>query len=192
MLEHYGTHMDAPAHFAPGITTVDKIPVEKFFGPAVIIDVRNEAERNPDYQLTVKRIEAWEEKHGKVPAGAIVVLLTGWASRWPDVSRYRNQDANGIMHFPGFFRGRGKIAAGTENQRIGLRHVEHRSGKLKGFSGASSGAWGGRFSIGESGGFAGFAGGRGVFDHGADQVGRRFRWPGTGVRVGGRKVGAPG
>ena len=102
MLEHYGTHMDAPAHFPPGITTVDKIPVEKFFGSAVIIDVRYEAERNPDYQLTVKRIEAWEQKHGEIPAGAIVVLLTGWASRWPDVSRYRNQDANGTMHFPGF------------------------------------------------------------------------------------------
>src|SRR5258705_13577810 len=50
MLEHYGTHMDAPAHFPPGTTTVDKIPAEQFFGPAVIIDVRHEAERNPDYQ----------------------------------------------------------------------------------------------------------------------------------------------
>jgi kynurenine formamidase len=102
MLEHYGTHMDAPAHFPPGKTTLDKIAVEKFFGPAVILDVRSEAERNPDYQLTVKRIAAWEEKHGKIPAGAIVVLRTGWASRWPDVARYRNQDANGTMHFPGF------------------------------------------------------------------------------------------
>ena len=102
MLEHYGTHMDAPAHFPPGKTTLDKIPVERFFGPAVILDVRGEGERNPDYQLTVKRIEAWEEKHGKIPAGAIVVLRTGWSSRWPDVVRYRNQDANGIMHFPGF------------------------------------------------------------------------------------------
>jgi kynurenine formamidase len=35
MLEHYGTHLDAPAHFPPGITAVDKIPVENFFGPAV-------------------------------------------------------------------------------------------------------------------------------------------------------------
>jgi kynurenine formamidase len=102
MLEHYGTHMDAPAHFPPGKTTLEKIPVEKFFGPAVILDVRSEAERNPDYQLTVKRIERWEETHGKIPAGAIVVLRTGWASRWPDAARYRNQDANGTMHFPGF------------------------------------------------------------------------------------------
>jgi kynurenine formamidase len=102
MLEHYGTHMDAPAHFPPGTATLDKISAEHFFGPAVVLDVVSEAERNPDYQLTVKRIEAWEEKHGRIPAGAIVLLRTGWASRWPDVARYRNQDANGTMHFPGF------------------------------------------------------------------------------------------
>ncbi len=29
MLEHYGTHLDAPAHFPPGKTTVDQIPVKK-------------------------------------------------------------------------------------------------------------------------------------------------------------------
>jgi kynurenine formamidase len=102
MLEHYGTHMDAPAHFPPGTTTVDKIATEKFFGPAVVLDVRSDAERNPDYQLTAKRIEDWERRHGKIPAGAIVILKTGWASRWPDVARYRNQDASGTMHFPGF------------------------------------------------------------------------------------------
>src|SRR5207302_869219 len=102
MLEHYGTHLDAPAHFPPGKITVDEIKVEKFFGPAVLIDVQSEADRDPDYQLTVKRVAAWEEKHGKIAAGSIVVLRTGWALRWPDVTRYRNQDANGKMHFPGF------------------------------------------------------------------------------------------
>ena len=47
-------------------------------------------------------VEEWEKRHGKIPAGAIVLLRTGWASRWPDVQRYRNQDAQGKMHFPGF------------------------------------------------------------------------------------------
>src|SRR5215471_16500269 len=28
MLEHYGTHLDAPAHFPPGTITVDKIAPE--------------------------------------------------------------------------------------------------------------------------------------------------------------------
>lgn len=102
MLEHYGTHMDAPAHFPPGKTTVDKIAPEKLFLPAVVLDVTKEAERDPDYQLSGKDVQAWEQKHGSIPRGAIVLLRTGWSARWPDVVRYRNQDVNGKMHFPGF------------------------------------------------------------------------------------------
>src|SRR5215469_17521879 len=54
MLEHYGTHMDAPAHFPPGKTTLDQIAVSKFFGPAVVLDVSREAQLDPDYSLSVK------------------------------------------------------------------------------------------------------------------------------------------
>ncbi len=102
MLEHYGTHLDAPIHFPPGTTPVDKIPAEKLFGPAVVVDVRADGEKDSDYQLPQSRILDWESKHGRIPAGAIVLLRTGWASRWPDAKRYRNQDAGGTMHFPGF------------------------------------------------------------------------------------------
>src|SRR6201982_1183213 len=56
MLEHYGTHMDAPAHFPPGKTTLDKIAVEKFFVPAVVLDVTKEAGRDPGYQLSAKEV----------------------------------------------------------------------------------------------------------------------------------------
>src|SRR5260370_41545052 len=40
MLEDYGTHMDAPENFAPGKTTVDRIPANGWFVPAVRNDVR--------------------------------------------------------------------------------------------------------------------------------------------------------
>jgi kynurenine formamidase len=102
MLEHYGTHMDAPSHFPPGNISLDKIQQEHFFGPAVVIDVREEASKDPDYRLRVTRLEKWEALHGRVPRGAIALLRTGWSSRWPDQARYRNMDANGVMHFPGF------------------------------------------------------------------------------------------
>jgi kynurenine formamidase len=102
MLEHFGTHIDAPAHFPPGAATVDKIPPERLFGPAVVIDVRSQAEANPDYRLGVSRLEFWEQKHGRIPEGAIVVLRTGWAARFWDAKRYRNMDDQGAMHFPGF------------------------------------------------------------------------------------------
>jgi kynurenine formamidase len=102
MLEHYGTHLDAPAHFPPGQATVDQIPARKLFGPAVVLDVRAEAAKDADYRLPASRVEEWERAHGRLPQGAIVLLRTGWAARWPDVQRYRNQDQQGKMHFPGF------------------------------------------------------------------------------------------
>lgn len=102
MLEHYGTHLDAPAHFPPGKATVEQIPTKQLFGPAAVIDVRAEATKDADYQLPAPSVEDWEKRHGRIPAGAIVLLRTGWASRWPDAQKYRNQDAQGRMHFPGF------------------------------------------------------------------------------------------
>src|ERR1700686_2120506 len=102
MLEHYGTHLDAPAHFAPGKATVDQIPPNKLFGPAVLLDVRDDDAKDADYRLPVSQIEKWEHAHGRIPEGAIVLLRTGWASRWPNVQKYRNQDQQGKMHFPGF------------------------------------------------------------------------------------------
>ena len=105
MLEHYGTHLDAPAHFPPGKATVDQIPAKQLMGPAVVLDVRAEGAKDADYQLSAAGVEEWERRHGRIPEGAIVLLRTGWASRWPDAKRYRNQDAQGKMHFPGFSAG---------------------------------------------------------------------------------------
>jgi len=101
MLEHYGTHLDAPAHFPPGKATVDQIPAKQLFGPAVVLDVRAEGAKDADYQLPAARIEEWEKQHGRIREGSIVLLRTGWAARWPDAQKYRNQDAQGRMHFPG-------------------------------------------------------------------------------------------
>jgi kynurenine formamidase len=118
MLEHYATHMDAPAHFPPGKATIDQIPVQHFFGPAVVIDVRDEAAKNADYRLTATRVEKWEAQHGRIQPGSMVLLRTGWASRWPDQARYRNMDAKGVMHFPGFSVASAKLV--MERGAVGL------------------------------------------------------------------------
>ena len=102
MLEHYGTHLDAPIHFPPGKMTVDQIPPKQLFGMAIVFDVRAEAAADADYLLPAARIDQWEKLHGQVPEGGIALLRTGWASRWPDAKTYRNEDAAGRMHFPGF------------------------------------------------------------------------------------------
>ena len=38
---HTGTHVDAPFHFFPYGKTVDQIPVERWQGDAVLVDLRN-------------------------------------------------------------------------------------------------------------------------------------------------------
>jgi len=100
--EHYGTHMDAPAHFTPGQLTLDAIPVRQFFAPAVVVDVSAKVAQDADYRLTRADLVAWEEAHEQIPVGAVVIARTGWGARWNDPARYLNADANGTLHFPGF------------------------------------------------------------------------------------------
>src|SRR3990172_2821449 len=52
MPEHLGTHMDAPSHFVKGQLSLDQIPLTQLFGPAVVVDVRQKVDKNPDYQLS--------------------------------------------------------------------------------------------------------------------------------------------
>lgn len=100
--EHFGTHLDAPAHFARGLWTVDQIPPERFVAPLVILDVTAGAKSNPDYQVSVGDVAKYEEAHGQIPLNAVVMAYTGWDSRWNSAKDYRNADANGVMHFPGY------------------------------------------------------------------------------------------
>ena len=104
--EHGGTHVDAPVHFARGRDAVDRIPLEKLVGTAVVVDVTKSAEANPDYLVSVADLEAFEKAHGQIPDGAMLLIRTGFSSRWPDAARYlgtaeRGQVAVAKLHFPG-------------------------------------------------------------------------------------------
>lgn len=104
--EHGGTHIDAPIHFAEGQKSVDEIPLEQLMGAAVVIDVADRCEGNPDYQISVSDIERWEAVHGELTDGVIVLLRTGYGVFWPDRVRYmgtdeRGPDAVARLHFPG-------------------------------------------------------------------------------------------
>jgi kynurenine formamidase len=102
MPEHLGTHIDAPNHFEKNQPAVHQIETQNLFARGVVIDVTLQAESNPDYQLQVADIEAWEKANGKIPDGAVVYLMTGWHRFWTNYDRYKNQDAMGQMHFPGY------------------------------------------------------------------------------------------
>src|SRR5947208_3039359 len=47
LVEHAGTHLDAPIHFSESGATVDKIPAATLVLPLVVIDVATKAAQNP-------------------------------------------------------------------------------------------------------------------------------------------------
>ena len=102
--EHTGTHFDAPIHWITGKDLADNacdtIPARRFIGPACVIDVEGEAAADPDFLLTPAGLERWEAAHGRIPAGAWVLLRTGW-SRRADATAFVNAGADG-PHSPGF------------------------------------------------------------------------------------------
>ena len=103
--EHGGTHLDAPIHFDAKGQSSEAIPVSRFLGPAVVIDVTAQAEANPDYRLTRDDVYRFERAHGPIGRGMMVLLRTGWSRRWPDRKAYLGDDRPGrtdALHFPSY------------------------------------------------------------------------------------------
>jgi kynurenine formamidase len=72
---HIGTHIDAPLHFIEGGRSIDEIPLSKFTGEGVVLDVSTEEPR----EITLDDIEAAD---GDVRSGDIVFLYTGWYEKY--------------------------------------------------------------------------------------------------------------
>jgi len=113
MGEHTGTHFDAPVHWITGKDLTDNacdtIPARRFVGPACVIDVTADVERNPDFLLRPDHVVSWEKIHGTIPAGAWVLLRTGW-SRRTDPAAFLNASADG-PHTPGFHQSTSELLA---------------------------------------------------------------------------------
>jgi kynurenine formamidase len=71
-----------------------------------VVDVSAKCHIDPDFQITVPVLIAWEKGHGQIPNGAIVLFHTGFARHWPDAKKYLGTDEKGTnavakLHFPG-------------------------------------------------------------------------------------------
>ncbi|CAI2718710.1 cyclase family protein [Nitrospina watsonii] len=103
--EHGGTHIDAPVHFAKDRWAVDAIPLDRLIAPGIRVDVSGRVQDNADYLISRADFIEWEARHGRIEAGSIVLVRTGWEARWPDKKRYLGTDTTGDtanLHFPGF------------------------------------------------------------------------------------------
>jgi kynurenine formamidase len=100
--EHAATRMEAPSQRIQGMWSIDQIPSERLVRPMIVIDIHHQARRDSDYRLSMQDVADWEQNHGRIPGGAVVVAFSGWEDRWNSPELYRNKSADGTPHFPGF------------------------------------------------------------------------------------------
>src|SRR4029453_15030475 len=115
--EHTGTHFDAPVHWITGKdlpeNACDTIPASRFVGPACVIDVTADVERDPDFLLTPERID-------------------GGGPR-PDPAAFPNVAPDG-PHSPGFdARASRLLASDRDVLGVGVETIGTDAGQAGGF-----------------------------------------------------------
>ncbi|MEV6302156.1 cyclase family protein [Actinoplanes sp. NPDC051861] len=118
VIEHIGTHVDAPVHFTAGGRTATELLPSELVIPAVVVDIARRARRDADTVVTVEDLRAFERRYGRIPDGAAVLMYSGWGAKVGDADAYRGSDSAGGLHFPGF---------GAEACEWLLRHRRIRS-----------------------------------------------------------------
>jgi kynurenine formamidase len=103
MNEHNGTHVDAPAHFISDAkphahVTIEQVPLSRLMGRGVRLDCRDSKEG--DY-VTETFIAQWEDDHGALKAGDIVLFNFGWSAHWA----LRPEDKRYVLDWPGVSMG---------------------------------------------------------------------------------------
>jgi kynurenine formamidase len=79
-----GTHVDAPYHFDAGTERIDEVPLERFLGPAVVVDASDLGARG---RITWRHMEPVAPRLGP---GVIVLLRTDWSRRYGEPSYFAN------------------------------------------------------------------------------------------------------
>ena len=127
IIEHAGTHLDAPIHFSTAGATVDKIDVGSLVAPLAVVDVKAKAAQNPDYLLSRQDLADWEARNGRLPDGCCVAMNSGWAEHVASFAKFSGKDAAGVLHFPGFALGGRGVAACASATSPGSRSTRCRS-----------------------------------------------------------------
>lgn len=146
MDEYTDTHIDAPRHFIPppgselphaspaGDIGVDRLPLLAAAGPAIVVDVTGlsgTTSGGASPPVTVAELTAWEDAHGAIRAGDVVLLRTGWDRRYRSGPEGAGYGADALVHGTGpgwpaptpeavsWLHERGVRCAGTDGLSIG-------------------------------------------------------------------------
>ena len=118
MVGQYGTHVDPPAHFAEGGITMDRIPLKQMILPLIVLDNTTHQAKEPNHAFSVADLTAWEQKHGRVPAGSFVALRTDMYKDWssnPEHFKRAPFPAWAFETIKFLYEQRGVIATGHES-----------------------------------------------------------------------------
>ena len=78
---HVGTHVDGPEHMVRGAKRLDQIPVDRFTGPAWVVDMYHKVPRGV---ITAADVEG--AVGAKVKPDDIVIFRTGWNAHYADAN----------------------------------------------------------------------------------------------------------
>lgn len=145
VMEHSGTHIDAPFHFSADGQSVDQIDPANLVAPLCVVDIREKAAQDPNAMVEPEDIEAWVGANGEIPAGACVAMLSGWGAKVADPS-YRT-DASGAFAFPGFSKAATDLLAERGAASIGVDTLSLDPGNSPDFAVHNSWLPGGRIGI---------------------------------------------
>lgn len=101
VVEHTGTHLDAPRHFATNGASLGDLPITQLIVPLVVIDIREQAARNRDARVCPSDVLVWERRHGRIPKSACVAMLSGW-DPLAEMARYSSLTPVERRQSPGF------------------------------------------------------------------------------------------
>jgi len=94
--DQYGTQLDPPAHWNPVGATISDLPPTIAVRPLVVISIVDQLKDNPGYELTVDDVLAWENTHGRIPEGAVVMVRSDWYKKWSDVKHFTDKPFPGV------------------------------------------------------------------------------------------------
>jgi kynurenine formamidase len=89
--DQIGTHIDAPAHWAPEYPAIDELPPTYAIRPLVVISIADRIPQNPNYHLKVEDILKWEKINGMIPEGSVVFIRSDWSQLWPSQALARQR-----------------------------------------------------------------------------------------------------
>lgn len=94
--DQIGTQLDPPAHWSDRGATISDLPPTYAVRPLVVVDVSAKVRADPGYVVTPADIAAWEARHGRVPAGSVVMIRSGWSRLWSNPARFAASPHPGV------------------------------------------------------------------------------------------------